>query len=1098
MFKKKILIILAAVVATPLFASAVTFNNFDGFSAQLQSLIRGVNQIQEQINTPTQQITPLRPPYVTPTQTTAPVAQQIRTQSCDMLTENMSVGTRDSWVDGEVSDLQEFLRDAGTYTHSSITGYYGPVTQKAVQAWQAQNGVVSSGLPWVTGYGVVGPQTRAAINAACTTGTEERGVACAIGPGDQILGYLPNESAVSHNRCLSMCDTRGQLEAERLSTDVVCIFNHDVIKQYSGIDTRDADGDGIKDDVDNCPNSHNPDQRDSDGDGRGDACDGAVAHFPGLEFRIDPHGTNSDEFIAWLNVGQWKYYTYEIDWGEGDISEQTQRSRFTTVCNSTWTCSAPAGIGHKYLRPGAYQVKLYSIKGVGGNRTKTLVTTRSVRSATTACTEEYAPVCGQTPFHCTFGAYCAQVMPAPKTYSNMCHLKAAGAEFLYEGKCKDGTGDTSSSITVTSPNGGERWNIGKPNTITWKPYSYNPIINPSEEVTAYLDKRVGGGFEEVGKVVVGGRASIHWYNSGLILPRGWEDGAKSAEPGQYHIRIVNNTTGAVDRSDRPFTLVKGHSMIGVIEPNGGILMDMSKRQRISWESQGMSDVSIALYKNDKWYKWLRHNMRSSDTSDRRVNEYYWTPSSFLDDDDVTDNSKIWKIYITGRKVGGGYMDDKSNHAFGFDVNTEQGQEITLIGFWQGGSEVTADGKRKYSWNWKTSSNFDYDNKVTIDVVGVNNTKVYGTILKNIDVGRKKYTAVIPAHLGSGGSKSTAKKYRMRTRVMQGSRTLATHITPMQYFMGGGGEEQPVTATYRWYMNGKLMTTTPNTTRDGALGSCELNHISNPTKSIRCTWGSETIYDEGPQVGELRPSLSTSKTNYVQREQISVSFNNASGTVSDWIGIYRAGDPDDTRHFVDWLYLNGSRTKPSNAVQSGTVPFVWHRSDNSYGALEPGTYEARLYANNGYRRLETAPFNIVADPSRKGNAYMATPAVISRAANVPIKVRFEVPATRVSIMAATKRSVLNKAPWGDLGNKSFTPNYDSAPYSEHTLNVTVPSGTEKFFVRAWWRTSAEALWDFKDFEVRVNHNSASINSQFQMASVLTALKNLLQGLLGNIR
>ncbi|MBA2751461.1 MAG: thrombospondin type 3 repeat-containing protein, partial [Actinobacteria bacterium] len=35
----------------------------------------------------------------------------------------------------------------------------------------------------------------------------------------------------------------------------------------------DADGDGVEDVLDNCPDVANPDQADADGDGIGDACD---------------------------------------------------------------------------------------------------------------------------------------------------------------------------------------------------------------------------------------------------------------------------------------------------------------------------------------------------------------------------------------------------------------------------------------------------------------------------------------------------------------------------------------------------------------------------------------------------------------------------------------------------------------------------------------------------------------------------------------------------------------------------------------------------------------------------------------------------------
>ena len=44
----------------------------------------------------------------------------------------------------------------------------------------------------------------------------------------------------------------------------------------------DSDGDGVNDDLDNCPNNFNPSQRDSDGDGGGDTCDANCPDLDGL------------------------------------------------------------------------------------------------------------------------------------------------------------------------------------------------------------------------------------------------------------------------------------------------------------------------------------------------------------------------------------------------------------------------------------------------------------------------------------------------------------------------------------------------------------------------------------------------------------------------------------------------------------------------------------------------------------------------------------------------------------------------------------------------------------------------------------------------
>ncbi|XKT74232.1 MAG: peptidoglycan-binding protein [Patescibacteria group bacterium UBA2163] len=71
----------------------------------------------------------------------------------------------------DVQALQEFLKKEGDYTYPEVTGYFGPVTQEAVQKFQARTGIVSSGSPQTTGYGLVGPSTRRALAQAMSEST---------------------------------------------------------------------------------------------------------------------------------------------------------------------------------------------------------------------------------------------------------------------------------------------------------------------------------------------------------------------------------------------------------------------------------------------------------------------------------------------------------------------------------------------------------------------------------------------------------------------------------------------------------------------------------------------------------------------------------------------------------------------------------------------------------------------------------------------------------------------------------------------------------------------------------------------------------------
>lgn len=75
-----------------------------------------------------------------------------------------------SLTQGERGDtvvaLQDFLKKEGYFNEES-TGFFGSLTEGALQKWQSTRGVVSYGSPGVTGWGVMGPRTWQAIRERC-------------------------------------------------------------------------------------------------------------------------------------------------------------------------------------------------------------------------------------------------------------------------------------------------------------------------------------------------------------------------------------------------------------------------------------------------------------------------------------------------------------------------------------------------------------------------------------------------------------------------------------------------------------------------------------------------------------------------------------------------------------------------------------------------------------------------------------------------------------------------------------------------------------------------------------------------------------------
>ncbi len=78
------------------------------------------------------------------------------------ITSSLDVGSTGT----QVRELQTYLAtNASIYPQGLVTGYFGALTQAAVQRFQAAQGLVSSGTPATTGYGRVGPITMARLNS---------------------------------------------------------------------------------------------------------------------------------------------------------------------------------------------------------------------------------------------------------------------------------------------------------------------------------------------------------------------------------------------------------------------------------------------------------------------------------------------------------------------------------------------------------------------------------------------------------------------------------------------------------------------------------------------------------------------------------------------------------------------------------------------------------------------------------------------------------------------------------------------------------------------------------------------------------------------
>ncbi|HEX8591415.1 MAG TPA: N-acetylmuramoyl-L-alanine amidase [Candidatus Paceibacterota bacterium] len=128
--------------------------------------------------TPTVVVTP---PVATTTPVVVPVSPVIATttpvattpppstvQVCPAFSKVLGLMDDAAPASEDVKHLQRLLaKDKTIYPEGSVTGFFGPATERAVKRFQEKHGIVSSGTAETTGYGAVGPRTAKKLLELC-------------------------------------------------------------------------------------------------------------------------------------------------------------------------------------------------------------------------------------------------------------------------------------------------------------------------------------------------------------------------------------------------------------------------------------------------------------------------------------------------------------------------------------------------------------------------------------------------------------------------------------------------------------------------------------------------------------------------------------------------------------------------------------------------------------------------------------------------------------------------------------------------------------------------------------------------------------------
>lgn len=189
-------------------------------------------------------------------------------------------------------------------------------------------------------------------------------------------------------------------------------------------------------------------------------------------------------------------------------------------------------------------------------------------------------------------------------------------------------------LTLTSPNGGEEWEAGSTQSITWTSENLDGNLN----IALMGGRHPGPGIYYISQDIPVTDGTFDW-----TIPVDMHSGT------HYRVRIflpADPGITAVDVSDAPFTIIgdpgPGSAEINVTSPNGGESWSLSSTQEITWtDEEYAGNVNIFLVRGVNPY----HNSQIIEHLAPNTGSYIWSIPNDVDPGDD------YKIHIV--RPGGG-------------------------------------------------------------------------------------------------------------------------------------------------------------------------------------------------------------------------------------------------------------------------------------------------------------------------------------------------------------------------------------------------------------------------------------------------------------